>query len=63
VDGSFDGAPLWEGDLLLTAGQPVPDERVVRGPRIGVAYAGDAARWPLRFAVAGHPHMSRPRLT
>jgi DNA-3-methyladenine glycosylase len=63
VDGSFDGALLWEGDLLLTAGQPVPDERVVRGPRIGVAYAGDAARWPLRFAVAGHPHMSRPRLT
>lgn len=62
IDGSFDGAPLWEGDLLLTAGAPVPDEEVVRGPRIGVAYAGDAARWPLRFAVGGHPHMSRPRL-
>lgn len=62
VDRSFDGAPLWEGDLLLAAGQPVPDEEVARGPRIGVAYAGEAAGWPLRFAVAGHPHVSRPRL-
>lgn len=63
VDRSFDGAPLWEGDLVLTAGEPVPDSRVARGPRIGVAYAGEAARWPLRFALAGHPHVSKPRLT
>lgn len=62
VDRSFDGAPLWEGDLLLTAGEPVPDEEVARGSRIGVAYAGEAAGWPLRFALAGHPHMSKPRL-
>ncbi len=26
---------------------------VLVGPRVGVAYAGDAARWPLRFGVAG----------
>jgi len=25
------------------------------GPRVGVAYAGEAARWPLRFALAGCP--------
>ncbi len=30
------------------------------GPRVGVAYAGEAARWPLRFAVAGCPAVTRP---
>lgn len=62
VDRSFDGVALWEGDLKIAAGEPVPDARVARGPRIGVAYAGDAARWPLRLAIAGHPHVSKPRL-
>lgn len=62
VDRTGDGAPLWEGDLLVTHGEPVPDAAVVRGPRIGVDYAGEAATWPLRFALAGHPHMSRPRM-
>lgn len=57
-----DGTPLWEGNLLLTEGVAVPESEVVRGPRIGVDYAGEAAAWPLRFAIAGHPHMSRPRL-
>ncbi|MFP3941380.1 MAG: DNA-3-methyladenine glycosylase [Thermoanaerobaculia bacterium] len=61
VDRELDGLPLWEGELVLARGEPVPDEAVVRGPRVGVDYAGDAARWPLRFAVAGHPHVSRPR--
>lgn len=57
-----DGAALWEGDLLVTRGEPVPDSAVARGPRIGVDYAGEHATWPLRFAIAGHTHMSRPRL-
>ena len=30
------------------------------GPRVGVAYAGDAAKWPLRFALAGCPAVTRP---
>lgn len=62
IDASFDGVPLWEGDLLITQGEPVPDEEVAIGGRIGVDYAGEAAEWPLRFAIAGHLHMSRPRL-
>lgn len=62
IDSSFDGVPLWEGELLITEGEPVPDEDVATGGRIGVDYAGEAAEWPLRFAIAGHPHMSRPRL-
>ncbi len=35
---------------------PVP---VLVGPRVGVAYAGEAASWPLRFAVSGCPAVTR----
>jgi DNA-3-methyladenine glycosylase len=48
------GSRLWIAPGVLAAG-----ERVRRGPRIGVAYAGaDARRW-LRFYVDGDPHVSR----
>ena len=62
VDRTLDGAPLDGRELWVAAGEPVPRERVATGARIGVAYAGDAAAWPLRFAEAGNPHVSRPRL-
>jgi DNA-3-methyladenine glycosylase len=61
VDRSFDGRPLDHPELWIAMGQPLPAERVARGPRIGVAYAGEAAEWPLRFAEAGNRHVSRPR--
>ncbi len=59
---SLDGVRLDRGPLRITAGSPVPDEAVARGPRVGVDYAGEAAAWPLRFAVRGNPHVSRPRM-
>jgi len=62
VDRACDGVRLDRGPLRLTAGEPVAPGQVATGPRIGVAYAGEAAAWPLRFAVAGNPHVSRPRL-
>jgi DNA-3-methyladenine glycosylase len=63
VDRSFDATPLWEGDLVIARGEPVEDAEVGRGPRVGVTYAGEAAGWPLRFAIRGNPHVSRPHLT
>ncbi len=45
------GGGLWIGD----DGVRVPDDRVLRGPRVGVAYAGEAAAWPLRFQAKGSP--------
>jgi DNA-3-methyladenine glycosylase len=33
--------------------------RVLTGARVGVDYAGDAASWPLRFAVADCPAVTR----
>jgi DNA-3-methyladenine glycosylase len=54
--GRFEGP-----ELELRADVAVGEEAIARGPRVGVDYAGEAARWPLRFAVRGNPHVSRPR--
>lgn len=62
IGGAFDGAPLYRGPLWIAAGEPVAPDEVAAGPRIGVAYAGEAAAWPLRFAERGNRHVSRPRL-
>lgn len=62
VGRELDGAELWRGELTLTEGEPVAAGAIAAGPRIGVDYAGEAAAWPLRFAVRGNPHVSRPRL-
>jgi len=62
LDRALDGADLVTGDaLFLEPGAPVAAEQVIAAPRIGVAYAGEWAREPLRFYVAGNPHVSRTR--
>lgn len=45
---------------LEAIADPAPHP-VVRGPRIGVDYAGRWAAAPLRFHLEGHPSVSRPR--
>ena len=65
LDRTLDAVDLLDpaSPLQLTEGEPVTDEHeIVRGPRIGIGYAGDAVHWPLRFALRNHPEMSRPRL-
>lgn len=62
IDRSFNGCSLRQGDLILTRGSRVQPEEIAAGPRIGVDYAGEAAAWPLRFAIANHRAMSRPLL-
>jgi DNA-3-methyladenine glycosylase len=54
------GVRLDRGNLVLCRGTPIASDAVVCGARIGVAYAGEAASWPLRFAEAGNRHVSRP---
>jgi len=77
VNGSFDlcsgpgkltealGVGLWENgaDLnrepfLLLSREPGWSGEIVTGPRIGIAKAVDR---PWRYALAGNPHVSRPR--
>lgn len=60
VTTALTGASLSGPELVLSRG-PRAAFRVVRGPRVGVDYAGAAARWPLRFAVAGCPAVTRPK--
>ncbi len=60
IDRRFDGVDLRRGALRLVAGEPVGDDAVVRTPRVGVAYAGEAAAWPLRFALRESREVSRP---
>jgi DNA-3-methyladenine glycosylase len=45
--------------LYLTKGEPVPEEQVARGPRIGVEYAGAWADEPFRLWVKDSRHVSR----
>jgi DNA-3-methyladenine glycosylase len=61
VDRAANALPLWRGPLRLCAGEPAQRGEVVVTPRIGVDYAGEAAGWPLRYSLAGNPHVSRPR--
>jgi DNA-3-methyladenine glycosylase len=56
--GWADGADLTAGPVLLTAGWPVPDDRVAWTGRVGVTAAADR---PWRALVAGDPHVSPGR--
>lgn len=60
VDRTLDGARLDAPPLLISRGEPVGEGEIVASPRIGVDYAGEAARWPLRFSVRGNGHVSKP---
>ena len=59
VTTALSGAPLSGPEVVLSRG-PRWRFDVVSGPRVGVDYAGAAAAWPLRFAIAGCPAVTRP---
>jgi len=59
IDRKLDGADLAEsGELFIVRG-PRFRSGIGRSPRIGVAYAKEWAGKPLRFFLAGNPHVSR----
>jgi DNA-3-methyladenine glycosylase len=62
IDRSLDGADLVRSDELFierVRRRSYPASRIGVGPRVGVAYAGEWARKPLRFFLADNPHVSR----
>ena len=59
VGRELSGASLAGPELELRLPRPGPARDVLRGPRVGIDYAGAAAAWPLRFAVAGCPAVTR----
>lgn len=62
IDRGLNHCPLTSRDLRIVGDRSVSRDRIAVGPRVGVAYAGEAALWPLRFVIRDHPHASRPRL-
>jgi DNA-3-methyladenine glycosylase len=59
LDRTLDGADLVFGEALyIEPGMSIPRARIVAAPRIGVGYAAEWADKPLRFYVAGNPHIS-----
>lgn len=59
VDRALNGSDLLNGPVWIEPRQGRPP-RVVRGPRIGVGYAGPWADRPLRYWIADDRHRSRP---
>lgn len=62
IDRRLDGHDLVSGSELFierVRRRAHPLSMIVRGPRVGVAYAGAWARRPLRFYLKGNPHVSR----
>ena len=59
VTTALSGVSLSGPELVLSRG-PRRAFDVLVGPRVGVDYAGEAAAWPLRFAVAGCPAVTKP---
>jgi DNA-3-methyladenine glycosylase len=50
------------GDDLFVEDAPPPPERILSGRRVNVDYAGPWAEKPWRYALAGSPWVSGPRL-
>lgn len=57
-----DGVRIDRGALKIVEGESLAAEEIAAGPRVGIDYAEEAVSWPLRFAIRGNPHVSRPRL-
>ena len=60
IDRTLDGADLVEGEVLwIEREEAVPEERVARGPRVGVRGDEWAVRVPWRFWIEGNPYVSK----
>ncbi len=62
IDRVLDGTDLVDGSILFVEhmrSRALPSAKIAVGPRVGVHYAGDWAHRPLRYWMAGNPHVSR----
>ena len=61
IERSLNRTDLCEpGPLFIEAGPAVPDRDVLRGPRVGIEYAGPWATKPWRLGLRGSTALSRP---
>jgi DNA-3-methyladenine glycosylase len=59
IDRRLNGCDLC-GESLFIAKVDREPFTVMRRPRVGIDYAGEWAKRPLRFYIRGNPHVSRP---
>lgn len=62
IDRQLTGADLTRDRRVFverTIARPLDDEQAGNSPRIGIGFAGEWAREPLRWFVRGNPHVSR----
>lgn len=59
IDLNHYGHDLCSDELHLLAPHDNPKPEIVATPRVGVGYAKEWADKPLRFYIAGNPHISR----
>ena len=60
IDRSLDGADLLEDRVWIERGnRQISASSIARGPRIGIAYAGEWAEKPWRFWLRDNPFVSR----
>lgn len=62
INRGLDGVDLTRSDTLFIEqlhSRPLPANQIVATPRIGVDYAGEWARKPLRFFLRDNPNVSR----
>lgn len=59
IDKRFNNHPLNANPLYLQKGVQIPDNQIIKTTRIGVNYAGEAARWNLRFYILNNQFISK----
>ena len=61
ISSSENGVDLthFKGLFLEESSCSIPQSQIAAGPRIGVEYAGEAARWPLRFYIKDNKFVSK----
>ncbi len=61
IDRRIDGADLLGDRVWIEEGDgPAPRASILRGPRVGIAYAGAWADRPWRFGLRDSPYIRRP---
>lgn len=59
IDRSLNGKILSEDYLYIGEGEDVPEKDLVITKRIGIDYAGEDAKLPLRFCLRDNPYVSQ----
>ena len=59
IDKRFDGLKLEDKIFIEDSSHTIATSDLVAAPRIGVDYAGEAARWPLRFFLKNSSYVSK----